>query len=296
MSAQEAAPRALIFTADDFGLHERVNAAVERAHRDGVLAAASLMVGAAAARDAVERAKRLPSLAVGLHIVLADGPATLPAHEIPALVGPDGWFGDAMAKDGCRFFFLPHVRAQLRREIRAQFEAFAATGLTLDHVNTHKHFHLHPSVLSMIIDIGREFGLAAMRLPYEPSMPFWLKPWIALVRARLVRAGIAHNDYVVGIAQTGGMDEAVLLDALAKLPPGVGEIYCHPAEAGDGPITPSMREYRPADELAALLSPRVSAALRAAGVARGGFADVFGLARGARAGGGRLAETGARAS
>jgi chitin disaccharide deacetylase len=271
--------RALIFTADDFGLHPRVNAAVERAHRDGVLTAASLMVGAPAARDAVERARRLPSLAVGLHLVLADGPATLPAHAIPALVGPDGRFGDAMAKDGCRFFFLPWVRAQLRREIRAQFEAFAATGLALDHVNTHKHFHLHPTVLSMILEIGREFGMKAVRLPYEPSTPAWLKPWIGLVRARLDRAGVAHNDYVVGIRDSGRMDERVLLEALAALPDGVGEIYCHPAEAGDAPITPSMHDYRPADELDALLSPRVAAALQATGVARGGFAAVFGAAR-----------------
>ncbi|MBX4145210.1 hopanoid biosynthesis-associated protein HpnK, partial [Ralstonia pickettii] len=177
MVTQRAA-RALIFTADDFGLHPRVNAAVERAHRDGVLNAASLMVGAPAAQEAIERARRLPSLAVGLHLVLADGPATLPAHEIPALVGPDGRFGDAMAKDGCRFFFLPHVRAQLRREIRAQFDAFAASGLPLDHVNAHKHFHLHPTVLSLIIEIGRDYGLRAVRLPYETSAPALLKPWI----------------------------------------------------------------------------------------------------------------------
>ncbi|KDB06007.1 hopanoid biosynthesis associated protein HpnK [Burkholderia sp. lig30] len=277
MSSQRAA-RALIFTADDFGLHPRVNAAVERAHRDGVLNAASLMVGAPAAQDAIARARRLPSLAVGLHLVLADGPATLPAHEIPALVGPDGRFGDAMAKDGCRFFFLPHVRAQLRREIRAQFDAFAASGLPLDHVNAHKHFHLHPTVLSMIIEIGREYGLRAVRLPYEPTAPVWLKPWIGLVRARLGRAGLSHNDYVVGIEHTGGMDESVLLAALANLPPGVGEIYCHPAEAGDGPITPSMRDYRPVDEMQALLSPRVAAALKASGAASGGFAAVFGHA------------------
>ncbi|TKC86785.1 ChbG/HpnK family deacetylase [Trinickia terrae] len=276
------AERALIFTADDFGLHERVNAAVERAHREGVLTAASLMVSAPAARDAVERARALPSLRVGLHLVLADGPAALPPAEIPALVGPDGRFGDNMVRDGFRFFFLPAVRAQLAREIRAQFEAFAATGLPLDHVNTHKHFHLHPTVLSLILSIGRDYGLAAVRLPAEANEPWWLKPWIALVRSRLERAGIAHNDYVVGIANTGGMDEAVLLDAIARLPRGVGEIYCHPAEAGDAPLTASMHAYRHADELDALLSPRVAAALAAAGVgpaARGGFADVFGKGR-----------------
>jgi hopanoid biosynthesis associated protein HpnK len=267
--------RTLIVTADDFGLHERVNVAVERAHCDGVLTAASLMVGAPAAADAVERARRLPQLRVGLHLVLADGPATLSAAQIPALVDDQGRFGDRMVRDGFRFFLLPQVRRQLEKEIRAQFDAFAATGLVLDHVNTHKHFHLHPTVLALILQIGRDYGLHAMRVPFEAHAPWWLRPWIGLVRARLRRAGVAHNDYVVGIANTGAMDEAAWLDALANLPPGVGEIYSHPAMAGDGPITPTMHAYRPADELAALVSPRVAAALDAAGIVRGGFADVF---------------------
>jgi chitin disaccharide deacetylase len=276
VTATPSAGRALIVTADDFGLDLRVNAAVERANREGVLTSASLMVSAPAARDAVERARRLPSLRVGLHLVLADGRATLPPAEIRALVGPEGRFGDAMVRDGFRFFFLPTVRAQLAREIRAQFEAFAATGLPLDHVNAHKHFHVHPTVLSLIVSIGREYGVRAIRLPFEAHAPWWLSPWIALMRARLARAGIAHNDYVVGIARTGGMDEAAVLDALARLPDGVGEFYCHPAEAGEGPLTPSMRDYRHADELAALLSPRVAAAM--AGIARGGFMDICGTA------------------
>jgi chitin disaccharide deacetylase len=268
--------RALILTADDFGLHERVNEAVERAHLHGVLSAASLMVGAPAARDAVERARRLPQLRVGLHLVLADGAAMLPRDEIPALVDAHGRFGDNMVRDGFRFFFLPHVRAQLAREIRAQFEAFKETGLPLDHVNTHKHFHLHPTVLSMILAIGRDYGMRAMRLPYEARSPAWIRPWMASVRARLERAGIAHNDYVVGIAHTGGMDEAVLLEAIENLPPGVGEIYCHPATAGERALSDGMRSYRHTDELDALLSPRVASALRAARATRGGFSDVFG--------------------
>ncbi|KWR90739.1 hypothetical protein RM96_07445 [Cupriavidus sp. IDO] len=275
-AAHSAVPvRALIITADDFGLHTAVNEAVELAHREGVLNAASLMVGAPAANDAVARARRLPSLRVGLHVVLADGPATLPPAQIPDLVDAQGRFGSAMARDGCRFFFLPHVRRQLAAEIRAQFEAFAATGLPLDHVNTHKHFHLHPTVLSLILSIGREYGLRAMRLPRETGAPLLLRPWLALLRRRLERAGIAHNDYVVGIAHSGGMDEAVLLEALARLPGGVGEIYLHPAVISGAHIAPSMDGYRHADELAALLSPRVRAALDIATRRRGGFADVL---------------------
>ncbi|MFC4521163.1 hopanoid biosynthesis-associated protein HpnK [Cupriavidus pinatubonensis] len=268
----------MIITADDFGLHTAVNEAVELAHRDGVLNAASLMVSAPEAADAVARARRLPSLRVGLHVVLADGPAMLPRAAIPDLVDAQGRFGSAMARDGCRFFFLPHVRQQLAAEIRAQFEAFAATGLPLDHVNTHKHFHLHPTVLSLILSIGREFGLRAMRLPLESDAPLLLRPWLALLRGRLQRAGIAHNDYVVGIARSGAMDEAVLLAALSKLPEGIGEIYLHPAVTSGAAIAPTMVGYRHADELAALLSPRVRAALDAAGVRRGGFADMLATA------------------
>ncbi|MFT4070105.1 hopanoid biosynthesis-associated protein HpnK [Paraburkholderia sp.] len=275
MSTGSGAPtRGLITTADDFGLHPRVNAAVEHAHRDGVLSAASLMVGAPAASDAVARARALPRLRVGLHLVLADGAALAPRAEIAALLDANGRFGDNMVRDGARFFFLPRVRKQLAREIRAQFEAFAATGLALDHVNTHKHFHLHPTVLGLILEIGRDYGMKAMRLPFDANAPLWLRPWIAQVKTRLDRAGIAHNDYVVGIAASGRMDEAAWLAALGNAPDGVGEIYCHPALAGE-PLSDGMRDYRHADELQALLSPRVAAAINALGARVGGFADVL---------------------
>ena len=273
--SRAAVPRALIITADDFGLHPRVNLAVERAYRHGVLTAASLMIGAPAVTDAVERARALPHLRVGLHLVLADGDAVLPRARIPALLDEHGRFGSNMVRDGVRFFLLPNVREQLAREIRAQFEAFAKTGLALDHVNTHKHFHLHPTVLDLIIEIGGEFGMKAMRLPFEANAPLWLRPWIARVRARLERAGIFHNDYVVGIARSGRMDEAAWLAALASLPGGVAEIYCHPAIGGERALTDGMRDYRHADELEALLSSNVACALRALGAKLGGFTDVF---------------------
>lgn len=268
-------PQGLIVTADDFGLHAAVNEAVELAHRDGVLNAASLMVAAPAAADAVARAKHLPSLRVGLHLVLADGASMLPRERIPALVDAHGRFGDNMALDGARFFFLPRARRQLEAEVRAQFAAFAATGLPLDHVNAHKHFHLHPTILSLILRIGRDYGLRAVRLPLESGAPALLRPWLRLLARRLDRAGIAHNDAVVGIAHSGAMDEAVVLTALRALPPGITEIYLHPATQSGSAIAPSMPGYRHADELAALLSPRVRAAIDALDVPRGGFTDLF---------------------
>ena len=271
----------LIITADDYGLHEAVNEAVDMAFREGVLTTASLMVGAPAAADAVRRARALPGLAVGLHLVLADGRSVLPPGRIPALVDASGRFRDSMARQGLRFFAMPTVRRQLEAEIRAQFEAFARTGLPLDHVNAHKHFHLHPTLLEMALRIGREFGLAAVRLPREPvwvarragplkgAASRLLTPWLALMKRRLRAAGVTHNDQVFGVTDSGAMDEAALLRILTQLPDGVSEIYLHPGTRGA--LTPAMSQYRHREELDALLSPRVRAAVAASGSATGGF-------------------------
>jgi chitin disaccharide deacetylase len=277
----------LIITADDFGLHESVNEAVEIAVHYGVLTTASLMVGAPAAADAVERAQRLPRLRVGLHLVLADGNPTLPSWQIPSLVNSEGRFGNRMAYDGARYFLLPRVRAQLESEIRAQFTAFAKTGLELDHVNCHKHFHLHPTVLEMIVRIGRDFGSPPIRGTREPLWfafrngvgagfaSLFLKPWVALLARRLRRAKIAQNDSIFGMAASGGMDEVALLQILSKLPAGVTEIYLHPAKLSGSDISSSMPGYRHRDELAALLSSRVGLAIMASGATLGGFKDIF---------------------
>jgi hopanoid biosynthesis associated protein HpnK len=277
----------LIVTADDFGLHESVNEAVEQASRAGILNAASLMVTAHATKDAVRRARVLPNLGVGLHVVLADGWSTLDAHLIPEIADPTGRMHSDMFRKGVRFFFKSGARRQLEAEIRAQFAAFARTGLTLDHVNVHKHFHIHPTILNILLEVGRDYGMPAMRVPHEP---FWfaarsagvlpglaqasLSPWIALMKHRLRRARIFHNDRIFGMAGSGAMDEAGLLAILARLPPGVSEIYLHPATESGSAITASMSQYRHAEELDALSSLRVRAALNAVAV-RGGYAEVM---------------------
>lgn len=255
--------RQLIICADDFGRDIAVNEAVEQAHRDGVLTVASLMVGAPATADAVERAKRLPELGVGLHLVLADGVPLLAAAEVPALIGADGAFDPNMVRAGFRFYFSPAARRQLAAEIRAQFEAFRATGLPLDHVNGHKHVHLHPTVARLVVEIGRDYGLRAVRLPFEPVVPLRLaapaekpaapawSPVVSVLRRRLDRASLARNDQVFGIAWTGEMVEDRLLALLPHLPKGISEIYSHPA-CGGASLVPG---YRHAEELSALVSP-----------------------------------------
>ena len=142
-------PPRLIFNADDLGLAGPVNAAIEQAHREGVLTAASLMIGEPAAAEGVEVARRNPRLAVGLHLTLTDGTPTLPPERIPALVQANGRFRDDMAGLGLTLAVSGAARAQLRAEVAAQCAAFRATGLECDHLNAHKHYHLHPVIAAV---------------------------------------------------------------------------------------------------------------------------------------------------
>ena len=266
-------PPRIIFTADDFGLCTEVNDAVERAHREGVLSAASLMIGAPAAADAIARARRMPRLAVGLHLTLVEGRPVLPSVVVPALVKADGSFHDNLVRAGVRWFFSPSARRQLRAEIRTQFEAFRATGLTLDHVNAHNHMHLHPTVLGMIVDLAQEFDVRAVRIPFEPPAGL-LAPWIGLMKRRLEGAHLAFNDRVVGMHKTGHVTEDVVLKALGGLPAGTTEFYLHPAVHTTPALEAAAPGYDRAGELAALTSPRVQSRIRDLGLTPSCFRDI----------------------
>lgn len=252
----------LILNADDFGIAPEVNEAVEQAHREGVLRAASLMVGAPAAEDAIARARRLPNLAVGLHVVLVNGKPILPPQRVPDLVDERGVFFTDLVRAGLRFFFRPGVRAQLAAEIRAQFQRFAQTGLTLDHVDAQNHMHVHPTVFALILAIGGEFGLGAIRVPREPfGGTRSIALWLALMRNRARRAGVVCNDYAFGVNEAGALTEERVLQILETLPDGVTEIFFHPATAAFSGADRGTETFRWADELAALTSPRVRATI-----------------------------------
>jgi len=257
--------RRVVFTADDFGLSQSVNEAVEQAHRTGTLHAASLMVASAAAADAVRRARMLPNLRVGLHLVVIEGPAVLPPSELPDLVDADGQFPSNQLALGINYFARPRVRRQLAAEIRAQFAAFAATGLALRHADAHKHMHLHPVVGRLMIDIGREFGLSRVRVPAEPPAVLArcgtrvglgahaLCQWSRLLRRQVRAAGMTSTDHCFGIAWSGHLTRARLDCLLREVPEGDSEIYFHPAVARDAALRHLMPDYEHEAEFAALL-------------------------------------------
>jgi hopanoid biosynthesis associated protein HpnK len=278
-------------TADDFGLSLPVNEAVEQAHMHGILTATSLMTGAPARDDAVERAWKLPRLGVGLHLTLVDGCPVLPPTEVPGLVGLDGRFSTDPVKFGTELFFSGELRRQAEAEITAQFEAFRATGLTMDHVNGHQHFHMHPVVSKIIARLAPSFGHPPVRIPVEPLLPsYWatsdrfrdrLSSWLfflaqtRLLKSRAVGSQLPVNDYVFGINDSGAMTEARVLQYLEQLPDGISEIYFHPATRRWAGVDNLPEHYRPVEEYAALTSIGVKARVKALGLQLVSFREAF---------------------
>jgi hopanoid biosynthesis associated protein HpnK len=278
----------LIITADDFGLSSAVNEAVEEAHRNGVLSTTSLMVGAKETGDAIDRARRIPSLRVGLHLVLVAGSPVLPAHTLPDLVDGRGEFSSHLVRAGINFFFGPGARRQLEQEIRAQFQAFQDTGLLLDHVNCHHHMHLHPTLGELILRVGREYGLKAMRFPYEPLLPSWrasrknfdqkllswlaLSPWLVHLKNLLRHAQVRSNHFLFGLNDSGNMNLDLVLRFLRHLPTGVTEIYFHPVSRAGSDLGRTAGAGE--EDLSALTSPDLRKALSAPDIQSIGFSDL----------------------
>jgi chitin disaccharide deacetylase len=262
--------RRLIVNADDFGLSHSVNHAVVRAHLEGILTSASLMVNEPGFDEAIKLAKENPRLSVGLHLTLLYGHSTLPRERIPGLVNSRREFSNSPVSAGIKYFFDDDLREQLHAEIHAQFEKFRATGLPLDHVNGHLHLHLHPAVFKILMEDAEKLGIRHFRLTRDclarsrsmSSGHLFYKvshaaiyEWLSShAREPLRQKNIKHAQITFGLLQNSRVDEEYLLRLLPELPSGDSELYSHP----------SLDTFK--HEFDALISPRVREQIQKSGI------------------------------
>jgi chitin disaccharide deacetylase len=237
----------LIINADDFGLTSGVNRAIEEAGRAGRVTSATLMANARAFEEAVALAKKLPGLRIGCHIVLVDGePIT---SGIPSLTD-----GTAIFKSSLKNFARAALReqisqAEIQREAAAQIGKIQSAGISLTHVDTHKHTHVFPHVLRPVLKAAKGCGIRAVRNPFEPIAAWpgallgrpalWIRTfeagllsWFAhRFRETVAEEGMSTTGGTVGIIATGRMNQKLLLRTLRALPEGTWELVCHPGYA-----------------------------------------------------------------
>lgn len=268
----------LIVNADDFGISSSTNLAIEKAHREGILTSASLMVNGGRSNDAVNIAKANPLLSVGLHLVLVCGRSTLKPSEIIGLVDEKFCFSDNPVLAGLHYFFRSSLHDYIRQEIHAQYREFRLTGLELDHLNGHLNFHLHPTVFKFLKKDYLDLGIRSLRLTRDPFFANlgWARGryvyrashalifnWLSKrAEKSLKHRSIHYAQSTFGLLQSGRITESYLLQLLAHLTPGVWELYCHP----------NFETNR--HELDALTSPKVKSLIRDRGIQLCRYSDL----------------------
>jgi predicted glycoside hydrolase/deacetylase ChbG (UPF0249 family) len=238
-------PARLILNADDFGLTPGINRAIAELHSAGALTSATLMANGPAFDDAIRIAHAQPTLAIGCHIVLTDGIPLSPPETIPTLLGPDRRSFRASLTDFFAAVLIGKVSAaEIEREAHAQIARIQQEGISLTHIDTHKHTHILARVARPLLAIAERAGIPAIRNPFEPrwsialgksrilrrlqlrSLRFLQPRFLALPQIRSGR--VVTTNGTLGISATGNLDSTTLRAILNAMPSGTWELVCHP--------------------------------------------------------------------
>ena len=235
----------LIINADDFGLAPGVNRAIVELQQAGALSSATLMANGPFFSPAVYMAFAQPALGVGCHVVLVDGSPCLRPAEVPSLVDPRN---PLSLRNTVGSFFADLLRGRIREEeieaeAVAQIRRVQSSGITVSHIDSHKHVHAFPRVLAPLLRAARQCGVRCVRNPFEPWWSLKATRPAGTVRriqvhvmrtqgrafTRLTREhGMMTADGSMGLLATGVLDDSVLRALLRAMPPGTWELVCHP--------------------------------------------------------------------
>jgi chitin disaccharide deacetylase len=257
----------LIVNADDFGFTRDVNRGIVEAHRKGILTAATLMANGAEFDDAADLARGNPGLDIGAHLVLIGGKSLAPPYgELPSTV---------------RDLLVAVSRKKIRpyEELRSQIEKILGAGISVSHLDTHKHTHLFPPVLDAVARLAEEFRIPWVRRPFDlplsgagvPLVVRLTNHSLRAVRAgfhrKLARHGCRTTDHFAGFQVTGRLRSKELIAVLRTLPEGSTEFMCHPGFCTEElrAAATRLKESRRA-ELDALIDPVVRETLAGLGI------------------------------
>lgn len=266
--------RYIIINADDFGRHAEINRAVEQGLVHGCLRSATVMPGGAAFAGAIDIARRHEALGLGVHFTLVDGNPILPPSEIPSLVAEDGRFLSDHTALLRRYLKGGVNLEEVRRELAAQLRKVEATGVPISHVDSHQHMHTLPGIIDIVLDLAVSARIGAVRAPRAPLFAgafgglgqlvgrLGLSTLAQLAAVKAHRRGLAVTEHFSGIVAGEAVSEAELLKLIAHLPQGTTEVMMHPGTCNEVLQEDSGWQHDFEEELRAITSPRVMAALR----------------------------------
>ena len=225
--------------ADDFGSSPDTVAATVECFEQGVLTSATIMTGMPGTDAAVAFARAHPGFSFGLHLALTgDGeerPVSDPA-SVPSLVTGAGTLlptGEMRRRALLRRL----VPAELDREISAQLDALRTAGVSVSHLDSHRHLHKFGAVRASLARVLPRFRIERVRRVQNvyftrpvKSPTFWIGPAWQRGLARLDAATTTHFYMPTGLADREW--DRLLVERMEGLD-GSLEVGVHPGTADD---------------------------------------------------------------
>jgi predicted glycoside hydrolase/deacetylase ChbG (UPF0249 family) len=273
----------LIVNADDLGLSHGITDAILQCHAKGIVTSASFMVNQPATQYAADRLREYSNLDVGIHLNLCQGRPVLPPHRVPSLVDSDGSFLQP-GEMGRRLIRWQVSSKEIEAEFIAQIERMMSLGLRPSHADSHHRFHIYPAAAAPFRNALKSVRIERVRSAKKST---WPNPQFGGAHAGVLFRRVAvdvYNRFLqsavfgelkspdAGIAlhpkfrgKLSRLPEAWMF-ALANMPSGTYEIWCHPgfAEPGFSEHDP-LREQR-CVEAAMLIDPLLSRIISKAGI------------------------------
>lgn len=152
----------LIITADDYGLCDSVNRAIDACAEAKVVLSTNVMPNMDKAEDAADLKKRFPYLSIGIHYNFTVGKPISPADQVQTLIHPDG-----------TFLSYPEIRKKCRegtynfkevaQEMKLQYNRYREICGEPDYWNTHENVHVYPKLYQFFRDEALGVGIKKMR-------------------------------------------------------------------------------------------------------------------------------------
>lgn len=285
----------LIITADDYGLSQGVNDAIEECLEAGAVKSTCVLTNYSLAAQTRSMWERLPSASVGIHWNLTQGSPILPASSVPSLVDGSGEFlGSAR--------FLGRLRrggvkiSEAVAELRAQyFEFLGICGREPDFWNTHENVHLNPFFFKRVVAFAAECKINRMRCHrrvtlsrHRGSSVYSLQHPVYWLKGMVVGywAGWAERNGMVmpeGRLEFRGVD-LLNRDGMQSLPGRIRSVSrysflewaIHPAKEKKSDLFGDLQESR-VREYEWFSNPVLERSFRAVGIGTTGFAVEAGL-------------------
>ncbi|MCC7450636.1 MAG: ChbG/HpnK family deacetylase [Anaerolineae bacterium] len=229
----------LIVNADDFGITEGTNRAIIDAFQRGIVTSTSLLANGYAFDHAVALAHENPSLGIGVHLTLTEGPPVSANNR--QITRSDGKLPLSNQPFARALIAGRLPRDAIRREFAAQINKVVAAGIKPTHVDGHKYIHLLPGISAIVANLARQFSIPVMRVPHRlvdtPSRIGRVPGALILMMLGTLayrvaqRAGLRMSDRVIGFVETGHLTHDTIRRLLAARPPrpGITEVLTHPA-------------------------------------------------------------------